>query len=105
MCYNAIDRHLETRANQPEIFFHSSELGTEKFITYRQLHHEVTCFAAVLKKLGITKGDPVVIYLPMIPEAAYAMLACIGAIHSVVFAGFARNEVRNLAFAIWARRV
>jgi propionyl-CoA synthetase len=95
LCYNAVDRHLETRANQPAIFFHSSELGTEQVITYRQLHHEVTRFAAVLKKLGINKGDRVVIYLPMIPEAAYAMLACarIGAIHSVVFAGFAASSL------------
>ena len=72
LCYNAVDRHLETRASQPAIFFHSSELGTEKVITYRQLHHEVTRFAAVLKMLGINKGDRVVIYLPMIPEAAEA---------------------------------
>ena len=95
MCYNAVDRHLETRANQPAIFFYSSESGTEKVITYRQLHREVTRFAAVLKKLGINKGDRVVIYLPMIPEAAYAMLACarIGAIHSVVFAGFAASSL------------
>ncbi len=95
LCYNAVDRHLETRGNQPAIFFHSSESGTEKVITYRQLHHEVNRFAAVLKKLGITKGDRVVIYLPMIPEAAYAMLACarIGAIHSVVFAGFAASSL------------
>jgi propionyl-CoA synthetase len=95
LCYNAVDRHLESRANQPAIFFHSSELGTEKVITYRQLHHEVTRFAAVLKMLGINKGDRVVVYLPMIPEAAYAMLACarIGAIHSVVFAGFAASSL------------
>jgi len=95
LCYNAVDRHLETRANQPAIFFHSSESGTEQVVTYRQLHHEVTSFAAVLKKLGINKGDRVVIYLPMIPEAAYAMLACarIGAIHSVVFAGFAASSL------------
>ena len=95
LCYNAVDRHLETRGNQPAIFFHSSESGTEQIVTYRQLHREVTSFAAVLKKLGIKKGDRVVIYLPMIPEAAYAMLACarIGAIHSVVFAGFAASSL------------
>jgi Acetyl-coenzyme A synthetase N-terminus len=56
LCYNAVDRHLETRANQPAIFFHSSEMGTEKVITYRQLHHEVTRFSAVLKMLGIIQG-------------------------------------------------
>jgi propionyl-CoA synthetase len=97
ICYNAVDRHLESRANQPAIFFYSSEIGTEKVITYRQLHREVTQFAAVLKKLGINKKDRVVIYLPMIPEAAYAMLACarIGAIHSVVFAGFAASSLAN----------
>jgi propionyl-CoA synthetase len=95
LCYNAVDRHLETHADQPAIFFHSSEFGTEKVITYRQLLWEVTRFSAVLKKLGINKGDRVVIYLPMIPEAAYAMLACarIGAIHSVVFAGFAASSL------------
>jgi propionyl-CoA synthetase len=69
LCYNAVDRHLATRADQPAIFFHSSEFGIEKVITYGQLHVEVTRFAAVLKKLGINKGDRVVIYLPMIPEA------------------------------------
>ena len=97
LCYNAVDRHLETRAEQPAIFFQSSEFGTEKVITYQELYREVTRFAAVLKKLGIKKGDRVVIYLPMIPEAAYAMLACarIGAIHSVVFAGFAANSLAN----------
>jgi len=97
LCYNAVGRHLETRAEQPAIFFQSSEFGTEKVITYQKLYREVTRFAAVLKKLGIKKGDRVVIYLPMIPEAAYAMLACarIGAIHSVVFAGFAANSLAN----------
>jgi propionyl-CoA synthetase len=97
LCYNAVDRHLATRADQPAIFYHSSEFGTEKVITYRQLHGEVTRFAAVLKKFGINKGDRVVIYLPMIPEAVYAMLACarIGAIHSVVFAGFAASSLAN----------
>ena len=75
LCYNAVDRHPATRADQAAIFFYSSEFGTEKVITYRQLHGEVTCFAAVLKKLGINKGDRVVIYLPMIPEAVFAMLA------------------------------
>src|SRR5246500_4553800 len=95
LCYNAVDRHLATRADQPAIFFHSSEFGIEKVITYGQLHVEVTRFAAVLKKLGINKGGRVVIYLPMIPEAAYAMLACarIGAIHSVVFAGFSPDSL------------
>jgi propionyl-CoA synthetase len=97
LCYNAVDRHLETRAEQPAIFFQSSEFGTEKVISYQELHREVTRFAAVLKELGIKKGDRVVIYLPMIPEAVYAMLACarIGAIHSVVFAGFAANSLAN----------
>jgi propionyl-CoA synthetase len=88
LCYNAVDRHLETRADQPAIFFHSSESGTEKVITYRKLHREVNRFAAVLKKLGINKGDRLVIYLPMIPEAAYA-------IHSVVFAGFPVSSLAN----------
>src|SRR6201997_4298459 len=95
LCYNAVDRHLAKRADQAAIFFHSSEFSTEKVVTYGQLHGEVTRFAAVLKKLGINKGDRVVIYLPMIPEAAYAVLACarLGAIHSVVFGGFSPDSL------------
>ena len=91
LCYNAVDRHLAARADQPAIYFISSETGEERTLTYRQLHREVNRMAAVLRTLGLGCGDCAVIYLPMVPEAAIAMLACvrIGAIHSTVFAGFA----------------
>ncbi|MGJ8527592.1 acetate--CoA ligase [Maritalea sp.] len=87
---NCIDRHLPDRADQVALIWEGDEPGTDMHITYRQLHRRVCRFANVLKDLGVTKGDRVTIYLPMIPEAAYAMLACtrIGAVHSIVFAGF-----------------
>ena len=93
---NCIDRHLETRGDQTAIIFEPDEPTDEaQHITYRELHGHVSRMANVLKNLGIGKGDRVVIYLPMIPEAAYAMLACarIGAIHSVVFAGFSPDAL------------
>ena len=93
---NCIDRHLETRGDQTAIIFEPDEPTDEaQYITYRELHGHVSRMANVLKNLGIGKGDRVVIYLPMIPEAAYAMLACarIGAIHSVVFAGFSPDAL------------
>src|SRR5437773_2444853 len=77
LCHNAVDRHLATRGEQPAIFFLSSETGEERTLTYRELHREVTRMAAVLLELGLGRGDRVVIYLPMIPEAAIAMLACV----------------------------
>ncbi|SFC97904.1 acetate--CoA ligase [Tropicimonas isoalkanivorans] len=88
---NCIDRHLAKRGNQTAIIFEPDDIHEPaQYITYRQLHNQVSKLANVLEDLGIRKGDRVVIYLPMIPEAAYAMLACarIGAIHSIVFAGF-----------------
>ncbi|WP_068113631.1 acetate--CoA ligase [Tropicimonas marinistellae] len=88
---NCIDRHLAKRGNQTAIIFEPDDIHEPaQYITYRQLHNQVCKLANVLEDLGIRKGDRVVIYLPMIPEAAYAMLACarIGAIHSIVFAGF-----------------
>ncbi len=87
---NCVDRHLAKRANQTAIIWEGDDPAQSKHITYRQLHEEVCRFANVLKARGVKKGDRVTIYLPMIPEAAYAMLACarIGAIHSVVFGGF-----------------
>jgi acetyl-CoA synthetase len=96
--YNCIDRHLETRGDQTAIIWEQDDPNAPaQHITYRQLHAEVSRFANVLKHLGIGKGDRVIIYLPMIPEAAYAMLACarIGAIHSVVFAGFSPDSLAN----------
>ena len=95
---NCIDRHLATRAEQTAILFEPDDPAEPaQHITYAQLHAEVSRFANVLKALGVEKGDRVVIYLPMIPAAAYAMLACarIGAIHSVVFAGFSPDALAD----------
>ena len=91
LCHNAVDRHLPTRSDQAALIYVSTETGDEKTYTYRQLYREVNRMAGILKSLGVARGDRVLIYLPMIPEAAFAMLACvrIGAIHSVVFGGFA----------------
>src|SRR5207247_7169048 len=90
-CYNALDRHLAARGEQEAFVYISTETGDEKSYTYRQLHAEVQRAAAVMRSLDVGKGDRVVVYMPMIPEAAFVILACarIGAIHSVVFGGFA----------------
>ena len=91
LCYNAIDRHLPDRAEQRALIFISTETNQERIYTYRELHAEVQRMAAVLQSLGVGKGDRVLIYMPMIPEGVFAMLATVrlGAIHSVVFGGFA----------------
>ena len=91
LCHNAVDRHLTSRADQDAMVYVSTETGAEQSYTYAELHREVVRCAAVLRGLGIGKGDRVLIYMPMIPEAIFAMLACarLGAIHSVVFGGFA----------------
>ena len=88
--YNCIDRHLATRGDQAAIIWEGDDPGVSETVTYRQLHERVCRFANVLKGLGVKKGDRVTIYMPMILEAAYAMLACarIGAVHSIVFGGF-----------------
>ncbi|EMO6567324.1 acetate--CoA ligase [Proteus mirabilis] len=92
---NCLDRHLEKRADQVAIIWEGDSPNESKSITYRQLHQDVCQFTNVLKKLGIKKGDVVAIYMPMVPEAAVAMLACtrIGAIHSVIFGGFSPEAV------------
>ena len=92
---NCIDRHLAKRGNQTAIIWEGDDPKDSKHITYRQLHDEVCRFANVLKGQGVRKGDRVTIYMPMIPEAAYAMLACtrIGAVHSVVFGGFSPESI------------
>ena len=92
---NCLDRHLEKRGGQTAIIWEGDDPADSKHITYRQLHEEVCRFANVLKARGVKKGDRVTIYLPMIPEAAYAMLACarIGAVHSVVFGGFSPDSM------------
>ena len=91
LCHNAIDRHLASRADQAAMVYISTETGAQKTYTYADLHSEVVRCAAVLRGLGVARGDRVLIYMPMIPEAIFAMLACarLGAIHSVVFGGFA----------------
>jgi propionyl-CoA synthetase len=97
LCHNAVDRHLKDRADQAALIFVSTETNQEKVYTFRELHTEVQRMAAVLKDLGVQKGDRVLIYMPMIPEAAFAMLACtrLGAIHSVVFGGFASGALAS----------
>jgi propionyl-CoA synthetase len=95
LCYNSVDRHLAERADQPALIYVSTEVNQEKVYTYRELHTEVQRMAAVLQSLGVGKGDRVVIYMPMVPEAIFAMLATVrlGAIHSVVFGGFAAHSL------------
>ena len=99
LCYNALDRHLAERGDQRALVAISTETDITRELTYRELHREVNTFAAVLASLGVVKGDRVVIYMPNIAEAVFAMLACarLGAIHSVVFGGFAAH---NLALRI-----
>ena len=99
LCYNAIDRHLDERGEQLALVAISSETGQTRELSYRELHREVNVFAAVLKSLDVGRGDRVVIYMPNMAEAVFAMLACarIGAVHSVVFGGFAAH---NLALRI-----
>ncbi|MCB1422266.1 MAG: AMP-binding protein, partial [Nitratireductor sp.] len=95
-CYNAIDRHVERgRAGQAAIIYDSPITGSQRTITYEELKDEVEALASVMQDRGISKGDRVIIYMPMVPEAAFAMLACarLGAIHSVVFGGFAAREL------------
>ena len=94
-CYNALDLHVETgRADQPALIYDSPVTNSKKTFTYRELLTEVSRFAGVLLQQGVEKGERVIIYMPMVPEAVIAMLACarIGAIHSVVFGGFAAGR-------------
>ena len=94
---NCLDRHLETRADQTAIIWEGDDPGEHEYITYREVHAEVCRMANILKARDVKKGDRVVIYMPMIPEAAYAMLACarIGAVHSVVFGGFSPEALAS----------
>jgi acetyl-CoA synthetase len=95
VCANCVDRHLDTRGDQVAIVWEGDDPERDEKITYRQLHDRVCRFANVLKRLGVGKGDRVTLYMPMIPEAAIAMLACarIGAVHSVVFGGFSPDAL------------
>jgi propionyl-CoA synthetase len=94
-CFNALDRHIEQRGDQPALIYDSPVTGIKRTYSYRQLLDRTALFAGVLRELGVGKGDRVVLYLPMIPEAVVAMLACarLGAVHSVVFGGFASHEL------------
>ena len=94
-CYNCVDRHLEKRGNQTAIIWEGDDPKDSKTVTYKQLHEQVSRFANALKSKGVKKGDRVTIYLPMIVEAAVAILACarIGAIHSVIFGGFSPDSI------------
>lgn len=96
-CYNCVDRHLEVRPDKTAIIWEGNEPGEDATISYRQLHEQVCKFANVLKSRGVKKGDRVSIYMPMVPEAAVAMLACarIGAVHSVVFGGFSAEALAD----------
>lgn len=95
--YNCLDRHLETRGDQPAIIWESDDPNYDRTYTYKQLHEEVCKFANGLKSLGVKKGDRVCLYMPMVLEASVAMLACtrIGAIHSIVFGGFSADALRD----------
>jgi propionyl-CoA synthetase len=97
LCHNAVDRHLLARPDQPALIAVSTETNTERVYSFAQLHAEVQRMAAVLMSLGVKKGDRVLVYMPMIAEAAFAMLACarIGAIHTVVFGGFAAGSLAS----------
>ena len=93
--YNCLDRHLESRGDQTAIIWEGDDPADDRKITYRELHAEVCKFANALKGIGAKKGDRITIYMPMIPEAAVAMLACvrIGAVHSIVFGGFSPDAL------------
>ena len=97
LCHNAVDRHLAARGGQPALIYVSTETGQERGYSFRELHEQVQRMAAVLQALGTQRGDRVLIYMPMIPEAVFAMLACarIGAIHAVVFGGFASHSLAS----------
>jgi propionyl-CoA synthetase len=95
LCHNAVDRHAAEHPDRKALVYVSTEVDEERVYSYRDLLTEVNCFAAILRELGVGKGDRVLIYMPMIPEAVFAMLATVrlGAIHSVVFGGFASNSL------------
>ena len=97
ICHNALDRHLDKRGDQAALIYVSTETNTETIFSYRELHAEVNRVAAMIASLGVARGDRVLLYMPMVPEALFAMLACarIGAVHSVVFGGFASSSLAS----------
>src|SRR5512140_1988447 len=96
-CFNAVDRHARVEPDKPAFIWAKNEPGQYQVIKWRELKHQVGRLANVLKRHGVAKGDRVILYMPMIPELSYAMLACarIGAVHSVVFAGFSAESLRD----------
>jgi len=107
VCFNCVDRHLDERGDQTAIVWAKDEPGEYETITYRKLKHEVSRVANVLRHHGVRRGDRVIVYMPMIPELAYTMLACarIGAVHSVVFGGFSSEAIRDRILDSGARVV
>ena len=97
VCANCVDRHVASRGDQTAILWEADDPALNDRVTYAQLYDRVRRFANMLKKLGVSKGDRVILYMPMIPEAAYAMLACarIGAVHSIVFGGFSPDALAD----------
>lgn len=97
VCFNCVDRHLDTRGTKTALIYEGNEPGQVRKYSYQELHEAVCRFANVLKGSGVAKGDRVAIYMPMVPEAMFAMLACarIGAVHSVIFAGFSAESIRD----------
>ena len=97
VAYNCVDRHLDTRGDQVAIIWEGDDPAESRKITYREMHAEVGRMANIMRNRGVAKGDRVTIYMPMIPEAAYAMLACarIGAVHSLVFGGFSPDSLAS----------
>lgn len=97
VCANCVDRHLASKGDQTAIIWEGDDPSLDKRITYKELHEQVSKLANVYKSLGVSKGDRVILYMPMIPEAAYAMLACarIGAVHSIVFGGFSPDALAS----------
>src|SRR4029078_11153216 len=89
LCHNAIDRHLASRGEQKALVWISTEVDQTRSFTFKELFHEMNPLAAMMRSLGVKKGDRVIVYMPMVPEACFAILACarLGAIHSVVFGG------------------
>lgn len=107
VCYNAVDRHAARTPHKVALIWAKNTPGEYERITYRQLKHQVGRMANVLKSLGVQKGDRVCLYLPMVPDLVYSMLACarIGAVHSVVFAGFSADSLRDRVIDAGARVV
>jgi acetyl-CoA synthetase len=96
-CYNCVDRHIPTKAQQTALIWEGDEPGTQRLVSYEELRREVSKIANIMKMQGVKKGDVVTIYMPMIPELAMVMLACarIGAVHTVVFAGFSAESLSS----------